>query len=149
MAKARIAAALSVPGRELTVASRRQDRRADRGPAFGVGVEQDCRPVRRRFRARDQMRDRQGVVENGGLVLRRECRRRGGVVAPVDSNAEPALADPRENVDVDRERETADLLEPESVLFDQIEGEPVAAGWARSVDLELELDLLARADGMR
>ena len=43
----------------------------------------------------------------------------------------------------------ADLLEPESVLLDEVEGQPVGARRTRRGDRELELDLLSRCDRVR
>ena len=61
---------------------------------------------------------------------------------------ERANGDARGDVDVDLERARADLREPEAVLLDEVEGEPVGARRPRGRDGQLELDALPRGHRM-
>ena len=96
------------------------------------------------------MRDRDGVGLDEGLVLRcqRRCRRRI-CAAAVDADTEPSLADTRRDLDVDREGSAADLFEPETMLLDEVEREPVGArrSWRRH--RKRDLDTLTGSDGVR
>ena len=89
-----------------------------------------------------------GVLRDERLLLRGERGGRLLVGAAVDDDREPPLVDPRPHVDRQLERRRADLGEPEAVLLDEVEGEPVGAGRLRDGELELELDGLAGLDRM-
>ena len=101
---------------------RRSPRRARRARA---------RPVRLGKRAGDEVGGGDGVLVDERLLLRGERCRRLGVAAAVDDDRQPALGDPRRDLDVELERRRADLREPEAELLDEIEREPVAAGRLR------------------
>ena len=148
MRKARIAAACDVPGCELAIATVGGDREPDGRPALRVGVEDEAGPSGLGCRARDEVRDGDDVGVHDRLVER--CKRRGcdRVLTPVKSDAETTHVDSRSDLDIDPERGTADLLEPEAVLFDEIEREPIGAGRPGRGYLELELDAVARRDGI-
>ena len=146
--KARIAAAFDVPGCKLAIATVGGDRDPDGRPTLRVGVEDEAGPPRLGRRPRDEVRDGDDVVVHDRLVERCERRGRDRVLTPVESDAETTHADSWGDLDIDRERRTADLLEPEAVLFDEIEREPIGAGRPGRGYLELELDAVARRDGM-
>ncbi len=149
MRKARIAATVDVPGCELTITAAGGDCDADGRPAFGVGVEDEAGPSRLGRRARDEVGDGHGVGLDNRLI---ECREgRGGerVLTSSKTDAETTLADPGSDLDVDREWATANLLEPEAVLFDEVEREPIRPRRSRRSHRELELDAIAGRDGMR
>ena len=139
--------------RPASTASRSRARRfatssagADRCPAFLVRVEQPSRPVRRRSRAGDEVGDRSRLVGHDRLLLGGERGRRRLVRAAVDAHAEAAFGDPRQHLDLHLERPQAELLEPEAVLLDEVERQPVAPRRARRQQRDGELDLLARGD---
>ena len=141
-----IAPAARSPGTQRPVAAR--DRAADRGETLGVCVEDPPRPVGSGKRAGDEVGRGDGVLRDKRLLLRGERGGRLLVGAAVDDDREPARVDPRPHVDRQLEWRRADLGEPEAVLLDEVEGEPVGAGRLRDVELELELDGLAGLDRM-
>ena len=67
----------------------------------------------------------------------------------MDPHLELADGDPRRHLDIELERSGADLGEPEAVLLDEVEGEPVAARRPRRRDREVELDPLLGRDVVR
>ncbi len=71
------------------------------------------------------------------------------VDASVDDDGEVAGGDPRCDVDIHLERDGTDLGEPEPVLLDEVESDPVRARRAGRGHGELELDVLAGSDGPR
>ena len=109
-------------------------------------VEDPARPVGRGKRAGDEVGGRDGILLDQRLLLSGERGGRLLVGAAVDDDREPPLVDPRPHVDGQLERRRADLGEPEAVLLDEVEGEPVGAGRLRDGELELELDGLAGLD---
>ena len=145
--EAGIAAAARCPGTERLVAAR--ERAADRREALGVGVEDPPRPVGRGHRAGDEVGRRDRALLDERLLLRGERERRLLALAPVDDHGQPPLVDPRPHLDRQLERRRADLGEPEAVLLDEVEGEPVGAGRLRDGELQLELGGLAGLDRMR
>ena len=92
--------------------------------------------------------NRVGFLLDDGLFLHGERSGRRGVGGAVDPDGERPLGDPRSDVDGDLERGGPDLREPEPVLLDEIESEPVRTGRARRGDRKLELDLLPRGYDM-
>ena len=142
----RIAAACDVPRCELAVAVARDERHADGRPALRVGVEDDGGPSGLGCCARDEVRDDDGVRLHDRLVERRQSCSRDRVRTSTNPDAEPTLGDPRSDVDIDRERTAADLLEPETVLFDEIESDPIGAGRSRRGHAELEVDAVSGCD---
>ena len=84
-----------------------------------------------------------------GLLLGGESRCRRGIGTAVDVNGETARGDPRRHLEFDLERRAADLLEPEPMLLDEIERQPVCTRRPRRGDGKLELDLLSGSDGAR
>ena len=73
-------------------------------PTLGVRVEQPARPVGRRHRARDEVRDRGRLVLDDRFLLRRERRRRLGVVAAVNMHGKAPFGDPGQDLDLGLER---------------------------------------------
>ncbi len=112
-------------------------------------IEQEARPTGRRDRPRHEVSDRDGagLVVGKALLLRCERCRRRRIGAAADTNGERSFRDPRRHFDLDVERAGADLREPEPVLLDEVERQPVRARWARRGHGELELDPLAGSDG--
>jgi uroporphyrinogen decarboxylase len=147
--EARIAPAFGVPGRELTVSAAGGDCDADGRPALRMGVEDEAGPSRLGCGASDEVGDGLGVRLHDRLVEGRERSGRDRIMASVNPDSETATGDPGSDLDVDRERGTADLLEPEAVLFDEVEREPIAARRSWRGHRELELDEGAGRDGMR
>ena len=140
-------AAAGCPGAEraggespLERAAERDDGRADGPPPFGVRVEQEPRPVRRRGRARDEVGRHRRLALDERLLLGGERGRGPLVGAAVDDHAEAPLVDERQDVDLDLVRGHADLGEPEAVLLDEVEREHVTAGRADDVDGQLDVD---------
>ena len=74
------------------------------------------------------------VVAGSGAAVHLDCERSG--------------VDAWDDLDLELERRATDLREPEPVLLDEIEREPVGARRTGCGDLELQLDLLAGGDGM-
>jgi hypothetical protein len=105
-------------------------------------VEEQPRPVGRRDGSRDEVGDRLGVFGDDRLLLHRERGLGLGVVTSLDDDSEPPLRDPRLHLHRYVERDAAELLKPEAMLLDEVECEPVAAGWSRRDDLGFELDRL-------
>ena len=149
MVEARVAPAAPAPGIERAVPARSDDRRPDRRPALGVRVEQQAGPFRRRDGPGDEVGDGNGVALDGRLLLRCERSRRRGIGAAVDADGERARRDPWRHLELDLERRGADLLEPEPVLLDEVEREPVRARRPGRRHGELELDPFPRRDGVR
>ena len=89
------------------------------------------------------------IVSCERLLLGGERRRRLRVRGAVKDDLEAAFRDPRLHVDGDVQRRRADLLEPEAMLLDEVEGEAVAPLRAWGDDRHLDLDRLARFDGPR
>ena len=74
----------------LERATLRDERRADRGPALGMRVEQEARPPGSRLGSRDEVGCRRGLVADDGLLLRGEGGLRARVKTSVDDDREPA-----------------------------------------------------------
>ncbi len=121
MPEARVAPSAPAPGIEPPIPSLGDDRRSDRSPAFGVRVEQQAGPFGRRNSPGDEVGDCKGVRLDRRLLLGCEGGCRRGIGAAVDPNGERSLRDAGCHVELDFERGTAHLLEPESVLLDEIE----------------------------
>ena len=145
----RISAAADVPRPDLPISAGRGDRSPDSLPSLRVRVEHDGRPVGSRAGACNEVGHGDCVVIDEIFVLRGERSSCSGVGSPVDADAEPTGADSWCDVDVDRERGAADLLEPETVLLDEVEREPVGPGWSGSRHRELDLPSLAGCDRRR
>src|SRR5262245_24612338 len=71
------------------------------------------------------------------------------MLAALDDDAEPPCLDPRPHVHLDVERGRAELLEPEPVLLDEVEREPISTGRAGRDDARIQLELLARLHDVR
>jgi uroporphyrinogen decarboxylase len=146
--EARIPSAAGFPGfQEPRLADAlRLDPGSDRLPTLGVRVEQPARPVGRRHRARDEVRDRGRLVLDDRFLLRRERGRRLGVVATVNMHGEAAFGDPGQDLDLGLERHDPHLREPEAVLLDEVEGDPIAPGRARRADRQVQRQGFAGRD---
>ena len=118
---------------------------ADRGPAFRMCVEQEARPVRRGGGSRHEMSDGCRVRGDERLLLLRQRRIGYWVASTVDDDAQPPLLDPRSHLDRQVERRRPDLLEPEAVLLDEIEREPVPAWRTGRHHARSELDGVTRS----
>ena len=148
--EAGVAAAAAAPGLELAVAPGGDQRRPHCRPALDVRVEERGATTRvaESRRRRDGQPPRRARRAPAALPARQARR----------SSRDPACRGPRLRAfsasirgatSMSSSRAcAADLREPEPVLLDEIEREPVGARWPRSGDLELQLDLLARGDGM-
>ncbi len=119
---------------------------ADGRPPLRMRVEEPARPVRRRGRARHEMRGRRRSLVDQRLLLGSEGGLRLRVGPPVHHDGESSLADQRLDLDLDVERLDTDLGEPEAMLLDEVEAEDVATRGARRVDEDVHLDRLARRD---
>ena len=95
------------------------------------------------------MRNRYPFVLDRTLLLGCECGLGGRIRTTMDANLETTFGDPRSNVEVDREGGTADLLEPESVLLDEVERQPIRARRTRRAHCELDLDPFPGGNGVR
>ena len=84
-----------------------------------------------------------GVSLHRPLLLGGEGSHCRWIGTAVNANGETALGDPRRYLQLDLERSAPDLLEPESMLLDEVERQPVCTRWPRSADGELDLDPLA------
>ena len=91
------------------------------------------------------MRGRRRLVLDERLLLGGERGRRPLVEPAVDDDAEPALVDERQDVDLDLVGRHTDLGEPEAVLLDEIEREDVAARRTHRLDAHLDVDRRPRA----
>ncbi len=120
------------------------DRAAHRRPSLRVCVQQESRPVGSRLRPRDEIGDGKRALGDQGLLLHRKSAPSRGVVRSVHDDAQAAFGDSRPYVDGNVERCRTQLLEPEAMLLDEIEGEAVAAWGTGSDHLHVELDLFAR-----
>ena len=119
------------------------DRAADEGPAFLVRVEDAPGPVRPRRDPLAQHRDGlRLVLGHEPLLLRRD---RDRVAA---TGCEPPL-DARNHVDVARQRLAPRLAEPEPVLVDEVELEPVPARRDRPAHCDRQRHALAGRDRVR
>ncbi len=85
-------------------------------------VEQQAGPFGRGDRPGDEVGHGNGIrLDHRWLLLSCERGRRPRIDTAVDPNSKRPLSDPRCHFELDLERGAADLLEPESVLLDEIE----------------------------
>ena len=106
-------------------------------------VEQQARPVRCGNSSGTEVRDRDGLVRDDGLLLGRQSRRGLGIVPADDNRSETPIRDPRPDLDRNIERGSTNFGEPEAVLLDQVEREDIATGRSRRCHWNLDLDRLA------
>ncbi len=125
------------------------DRRPDGQVSLCMRVEQQARPVRRRQRSRDEMGNRDGIVDDQRLLLRGESCLEPRVARAAHLDREAALRDPRSHDDGDVERLRSELGEPEPELLDEVEREAVMTWGPRREHRRLELDALARSNDVR
>src|SRR5262245_727470 len=71
------------------------------------------------------------------------------MLTALDDDAEPPCFDPRPHVDLEVERGRAELLEPEPVLLDEVEREPISTGRPGRDHARIQLELLARLHDVR
>ena len=148
--EARIAAAAAAPGAELAVAARGDDRRPDRAQPSA------CASSRRRDHpgggiapaTRCATATASASVATTGSSCAASAAAVAGSAPPWTRTASVRVGDPRRHLELDVERGAADLLEPEPVLLDEVEREPVGARRARRRHGELELDPLPGGDGV-
>ena len=95
------------------------------------------------------MRHGLGLDVDERLLLRGERGPCLLVLAAVQDDAEPPLREPRRHVDRALEHERPGLCEPEAVLLDQVEREPVRAGRPRADEVQLRLERLTGPDRLR
>ena len=147
-AQARIPPASACPSSEPRAIFTRDwlDRSADRRPTFSMRVEQQARPVRRGNSSGTEVRDRNSLVCDDGLLLGRQSRR-GLVIVPADDNrSETPRRNSRPDLHLQVQRRSANFGEPEAVLLDQVEREDVAARRARRSYRNFDLDCFTRRD---
>ena len=120
----------------------RVDRGSDDRPTVLVQVEDPPRPLRRRRYAVAEERDGVGLGERRQLLLLLGKR---GFVSAHDRERSP---DPPLDRHIALEHRVAELRQPQPSVVDQVEREPITAGWDRPAHLDVGLDPLSRRDRM-
>src|SRR6187401_445443 len=112
-------------------------------------VEEKPRPVRCGDRSRHEVSDGDRIVDDERLLLPGQRRVEFRIGASVHLDGKAPRLDTRTDLDRYVQGRGADLLEPEAVLVDEVEGEPIAARrpWGR--DGQLELDRRTWLDDVR
>ena len=104
------------------------DRRPDHRVALGVRVEDEARPIRCGHDAGDEVRHRDRILGDQGLLLCGERSFELGIDGAVDVDREPPFLDERPHLDRKVERGRPELGEPEAELLDEVERQAIAPG---------------------